>query len=90
VVLRQVGPGGFTGGECYRALTELLLAGGDFLVDVDLLRDDATARLRGPHRLPSHDTLWRSCDQADLGRVAKAGHPPPRSPTGSSHTRRHL
>lgn len=73
VVLRQIGPGGYSGGECYRALTETLLAGGDFLVDVDLLRNQATARLRGPHVLPSHDTLWRFVDQADLGRVAKAG-----------------
>ncbi len=40
---------------------------------MDLLRNDATTRLRGPHVLPSHDTLWRFCDQADLGRVSKAG-----------------
>lgn len=72
VVLREVGPGGYTGGQCYRALVETLLAGGDFLTDVDLLRDGATQRLRGPHVLPSHDTLWRLCDDADLGRVAKA------------------
>ena len=26
--LRPIGPGGYTGGECYRALTETLLAGG--------------------------------------------------------------
>jgi hypothetical protein len=72
MVLRQIGPGGYTGGECYRSLVETLLAGGDFLSDVDLLRDEATAKLRGPHVLPSHDTLWRFCDQADLGRVSKA------------------
>lgn len=72
LVLRQVGPRGYSGGECYRALVETMLAGGDFLSDVDLLRGDATTRLRGPHPLPSHDTLWRFCDQADLGRVAKA------------------
>lgn len=72
LVLREVGPNGYSGGECYRALVETLLAGGDFLTDVDLLRDDATVRLRGPHVLPSHDTLWRFCDQADLGRVSKA------------------
>ncbi len=28
--LRPIGPGGYTGGECYRALVETLLAGGDF------------------------------------------------------------
>lgn len=72
LVLREVGPGGYTGGECYRTLAETLLAGGDFLTDVDLLADEATARLRGPHVLPSHDTLWRFCDQAGLGRVTKA------------------
>jgi len=31
--LRPIGPGGYTGGECYRALCEVLLAGGDFLSD---------------------------------------------------------
>jgi hypothetical protein len=31
--LRPIGPGGYTGGECYRALVEILLAGGDFLCD---------------------------------------------------------
>lgn len=72
LVLRPIGPGGYSGGQCYRALVETMLAGGDFLSDVDLLRDEATAKLRGPHVLPSHDTLWRFCDQADLGRVAKA------------------
>jgi hypothetical protein len=70
--VREIGPGGYSGGECYRSLVETLLAGGDFLSDVDLLRDEATAKLRGPHVLPSHDTLWRFCDQADLGRVSRA------------------
>ena len=28
--LRPIGPGGYTGGECYRTLVEVLLAGGDF------------------------------------------------------------
>lgn len=28
--LRPIGPGGYTGGECYRALSEIALAGGDF------------------------------------------------------------
>jgi hypothetical protein len=72
LALRQVAPNGYSGGECYRALVETLLAGGDFLSDVDVLRDGATGRLRGLHVLPSHDTLWRFCDRADLGRVAKA------------------
>ena len=29
--LRPIGPGGYTGGQCYRALVETQLAGGDFL-----------------------------------------------------------
>lgn len=69
--LRPVGPGGYSGGECYRTLVEVLLAGGDFLVDRSLLAG-ATQRLRGAHRLPSHTTLWRFCAGADLGRVSKA------------------
>lgn len=72
LVLRQVGPGGYTGGVCYRSLVETLLAGGDFLVDVDLLRDEATATLRGGRTLPSHDTLWRFADAADIGTVGRA------------------
>ena len=71
--LRPIGPGGFTGGECYRALTEVLLAGGDFLADRSLLADPATEALRGSNRLPSVPTLWRFLAGADLGRVAKAG-----------------
>lgn len=70
--LRAIGPGGYTGGECYRALTEVLLAGGDFLSDRSLLADPATAALRGGNRLPSVPTLWRFLAGADLGRVAKA------------------
>ncbi|HEY5186729.1 MAG TPA: hypothetical protein VIM19_17915, partial [Actinomycetes bacterium] len=69
--LRPIGPGGDTGGECYRALTEILLAGGDFLCDRSLLADPATTALRGANRLPSVPTLWRFL-AADLGRVAKA------------------
>ena len=69
--LRPIGPGGFTGGECYRTLIEVLLAGGDFLSDRSLLAG-ATQRLRGDHVLPSHTTLWRFCAGADLGRVSKA------------------
>ncbi len=71
--LRPIGRGGYTGGECYRALVETLLAGGDFLSDRALLADPATAALRGSHALPSVSTLWRFLAGADLGRVAKAG-----------------
>lgn len=69
--VRPIGPGGYTGGECYRALIEILLAGGDFLSDRSLLSDDATQKLRGPHALPSHTTMWRFLAGADLGRVMK-------------------
>ena len=44
--LRPIGPGGYTGGECYRPIVELQLAGGDFISDVSLLQDEATQRLR--------------------------------------------
>jgi len=71
--LRPIGPGGYTGGECYRALTETLLAGWDFLSDRAFLADPATAALRGTNALPSVSTLWRFLAGADLGRVAKAG-----------------
>jgi hypothetical protein len=70
--LRPIGSGGYSGGECYRALVEVLLAGGDFLSDRSLLAGEATEALRGAHRLPSHTTMWRFCAGADLGRVAKA------------------
>lgn len=70
--LRPIGPGGYTGGECYRAVVETQLAGGDFLSDRCLLADEATQRLRGGHALASHTTLWRFCAGADLGRAAKA------------------
>lgn len=70
--LRPIGPGGYTGGECYRAVVETQLAGGEFLSDRSLLADEATQRLRGGHALASHTTLWRFCAGADLGRVAKA------------------
>lgn len=69
--LRPIRPGGYSGGECYRTLIEVLLAGGDFLSDRSLLAG-ATQRLRGGHRLPSHTTLWRFCAGADLGRTQKA------------------
>jgi hypothetical protein len=70
--LRPIGPGGYTGGECYRALVETQLAGGDFLSDRAVLADEATATLRGATALPSVSTLSRFCDEAGLGRVAKA------------------
>lgn len=70
--LRPIGPGGYTGGESYRAVVELQLAGGDFLSDRSLLADEATQRLRGEHSLASHTTLWRFCNGADLGRAQKA------------------
>lgn len=70
--LRPIGPGGYTGGECYRAVVELQLAGGDFLSDRSLLAGEATQRLRGGHALASHTTLWRFCAGADLGRAQKA------------------
>jgi hypothetical protein len=71
--LRPIGPGGYSGGECYRAVVETQLAGGEFLSDRCLLADEATQRLRGGHALASHTTLWRFCAGADLGRAAKAG-----------------
>lgn len=49
--LRPIGRGGYTGGQCYRALTEILLAGGDFLADRSLLADPATTALRGRERV---------------------------------------
>lgn len=70
--LRPIGPGGYTGGQCYRALAETVLAGGDFLSDRVLLADPATAALRGGNALPSVSTLWRFLAGADLGRVSKA------------------
>jgi hypothetical protein len=70
--LRPIGPGGHSGGECYRPVVELQLAGGDFISDVSLLQDEAMKRLRGSHALPNHTTLCRFLAEADLGRVAKA------------------
>ena len=70
--LRVIGAGGYSGGECYRALIEICLAGGDFLSDRSLLADPATTALRGSNRLASVPTLWRFLAGADLGRVAKA------------------
>ena len=70
--LREIGPTGYSGGECYRALVEILLAGGDFLSDRALIADPATAKLRGGNALPSVSTAWRFLAGSDLGRVAKA------------------
>jgi Transposase DDE domain group 1 len=70
--VRPIGRGGYTGGECYRALVEILLAGGDFLSDRALIADPATAALRGDTALPSVPTQWRFLAGADMGRVAKA------------------
>jgi hypothetical protein len=69
--LRPIGPGGYTGGECYRTLVEVLLAGGEFLSDRSLL-EGATEVLRGEHAFPSHTTLYRFVAGADLGRAQKA------------------
>ena len=71
-VLRPIGPGGYSGGECYRAVVETQLAGGDFLSDRSLLADEATEVLRGSHALPSVPTLHRFLAGADLGRAQKA------------------
>ena len=57
--LRPIGPGGYSGGLCYRALVEILLAGGDFRSDRALLADPATTALRGTNALPSVSTSWR-------------------------------
>jgi hypothetical protein len=70
--LRPIGPGGYTGGPCYRALVETLLAGGDVLSSRVLLADLEAAALRGGNALPSVSTSWRFLAGADLGRVAKA------------------
>jgi len=71
-VLRPIGPGGYSGGECYRAVVETQLAGGDFISDRSLLAGEATQGLRGQHVLPSGTTLWRFLAGTDLGRVKKA------------------
>jgi hypothetical protein len=43
--LRPIGPGGYTGGECYRPVVELQLPGGDFISDVSLQRPVEPARV---------------------------------------------
>lgn len=70
--LRPIGVGGYSGGECYRPVVELILAGGDFVSDRWMLAGGANLALRGEHPLPSHTTLWRFLAGADLGRVSIA------------------
>ncbi len=70
--LREIGPEGYNGGECYRSLVEIMLAGGDFLVDRHLLSGDAVASLRGDHSLPSHTTMWRFLAGATMGKPQAA------------------
>jgi hypothetical protein len=55
--LRPIGPGGYTGGECYRPVVELQLAGGDFISERSLLADEATMRLRHPRAPQPHDAV---------------------------------
>jgi hypothetical protein len=69
--LREIGPGGYGGGECYRTVVEVILAGGEFLSDRSLL-EGATEQLRGAHAFPSHSTLYRFLAGADLGRAHQA------------------
>jgi hypothetical protein len=38
--LRPIGPGGYSGGECYQAAAELEFASGDFLSDQGCRDDD--------------------------------------------------
>ncbi len=69
--LRPIGPGGFSGCECYRTVVEVLLAGGEFLSDRSLL-EGATEVRRGDHAFPSDTTLFRFVAGADFGRAQKA------------------
>ena len=71
-MLRPIGPGGYSGGECYHAVVETQLAGGDVISDRSLLAGEATMHLRGEHVLPSGTTLFGFLAGADLGRVKKA------------------
>ena len=81
--LRPIGSSGYSGGECYRALVEVLLAGGDFLSDRSLLAG-ATQRLRGAHRLPSHTTLWHWMTSPVSGSIAPPELPAARLPPPST------
>src|SRR5664280_392138 len=71
--VRPIGPGGYTGGECYRALVETQLAGGDLLDDRVLLADPASAALRGGSALPSVSTSWRYPGRRGSGPGAQGG-----------------
>lgn len=74
--LGGIGPGGYSGGQCYRALTEVLLADGDFLWD-RVVAGPATAALRGDNR-------WRRCPRGGGFWRARiwAGWPRPARSTG--------
>jgi hypothetical protein len=79
--LRPIGPGGYTGGECYRALVAVVLAGGDVISDRSLLAGVANERLRGAHVLPSQWTLWR---------FGAGARPAPAGPAGVAGLRQRL
>ena len=64
-VLRPIGPGGYSGGECYRTLVEVLLAGGEFLSTGPCWRVRPSSS--GRSRAPSHTTLYRFVAGADFG-----------------------
>lgn len=55
--LRSIGPGGYSGGACYRALVETLLAGGDFLSDRRCWPIRPRPRCAGATRCRA----WRRC-----------------------------
>lgn len=70
-VLRPIGPDGYSGGECYLAVVETQLAGGDVFSDRPLLAGEATQRLRGAHALASGTTPFRFHAGAGLSRATK-------------------
>lgn len=72
--LRPIGPGGYSGGECYRAVVDWQLAGGDVLSDRSLLADEATTRLRGRRRRAG---LGGGILPVSLRRVGPAPHRAP-------------
>jgi hypothetical protein len=65
---------GCCGGKCYRVLTEILLAGGDFPSDRSLLADPVTQVLRRRNALPPAPTLWQVVGIMAL-RAAKRSSP---------------